>query len=181
MVIFPYCRPKLRNQKENNMNEIIEQLEKIVAEYEETLSWKAGGSIVDKTAHVLGQYRKIADNAIYEAKRFLEDVKTQFKALEIVIEGLSSEGMNHSQKRVIANHLITMLRTMIDRIDTTEINYSTQMFDRYNFFRSHTPERKLYEDRANLSMALERNKREIEELKKKHPEIFNESDEDLPY
>lgn len=164
------------------MEEVLEQLNKIVADYEETLSYKSGGSVVDKTAHVLGQYRKIADNAIYEAKRFLEDVKTQFKALEIVIEGLSSEGMNHSQKRVIANHLITMLRTMVDRIDTTEINYSTQMFDRYNFFRSHTPERKLYEDRANLSLALEHQKIYIEDLKKKHPHIFEQQEnDDLPY
>lgn len=154
------------------MDNNLEQLETIVADYEKTLSWKRGGPIEDRVAHCLGQYRQIADNAIHEAKGFLEDVKTQFKALEIIIEGLTSEGLNHTHKRVIANHIITMLRGMVDKLDQAKYEYNTNVLERYNFFRSYTPERKLYEDRAALSQRVSQQDALLNELSKTYPEIF---------
>lgn len=153
---------------ENNL----EQLETIVSEFEKTLSWKRGGGLDERVQHCLSQYRQIADNAINEAKGFLEDVKTQFKALEIITEGLTSEGLNHTHKRVIANHIITMLRSMVDRLDQAKYEYNTQVLERYNFFRSHTPERKLYEDRAALSQRVTEQDTILNELSKTFPEIF---------
>lgn len=162
-------------------NEQIELLEKIISERESTLSYKVGGDLADRLSHVLRQFQSMADNSIFEMRRVLSDVKTQFKALEIIVEGLTSQGMNHSEKRVIANYMITMLRGMVDRIDQTDISYTSQTFERYNLFRSQTPERRLYEDRADLTRALEQNKQYLEDLKKKHPEIFKEEENDLPY
>jgi hypothetical protein len=161
------------------MEQNFDQFERVIAEYEQTLSYKVGGTLADRTAHVLSQYRQIADNAIFETKRYLEDTKTQFKALEIVLEGVSSEGMNHGQKRVIANHVISMLRSMADRIDTTEIDYNSRVFDRYNFYRTQTPERKLYEDRANLKMTLDRQTQFLKDLHEKWPQIFEKHE--LPF
>lgn len=157
---------------ENN----IEQLEKIVSEFEKTLTWKNGGSIDERVSHCLNQYRQIADKAINEAKGFLEDCKTQYKALEIITEGLTSEGLNHTHKRIIANHIITMLRSMVDRLDQAKYEYNTDILQRYNFFRSNTPERKLYEDRAMLSMRVQQQDAFINDLKGKHPDIFKELD-----
>lgn len=159
---------------ENN----IEQLEAIVSGFEKTLSWKNGGSIEERVSHCLNQYRQIADSAINEAKGFLEDSKTQYKALEIIVEGLTSEGLNHTHKRVIANHIITMLRSMVDRLDQTKYEYNTNILERYNFFRSNTPERKLYEDRAMLKQRVEQQDAFINDLKAKHPEIFAHNIED---
>jgi uncharacterized lipoprotein YehR (DUF1307 family) len=65
------------------------QLEKLIADHEANLSYKYGGDVVEKTSHVLRQYKSIADNAIYQAKQFVEDCKTQFNALIIVLEGLT--------------------------------------------------------------------------------------------
>jgi flagellin-specific chaperone FliS len=160
---------------ENNL----EQLETIVSEFENTLKWKRGGSIEERVSHCLNQYRQIADNAINEAKGFLEDSKTQYKALEIITEGLTSEGLNHTHKRIIANHIITMLRSMVDRLDQAKYEYNTNVLERYNFFRSNTPERKLYEDRANLSLRVQQQDAFINDLKGKHPDIFKDSD--LPF
>lgn len=157
------------------------QLEIILAEYEKTLSWKKGGDIEDRVSHCLSQYRSIADNAINEVKGFLEDVKTQFKALEIITEGLTSDGLNHGQKRTIANHIITMLRSMVDRLDQAKYDYNTQIIERYNFFRSNTPERKLYEDRAMLTQRVEQQNSFIADLKKNHPGIFQDMEDRIPF
>jgi len=165
---------------ENDQNS---EIEKLLAEYEKTLTWKSGGSVLERTQHCLDQYRNIANNGIYQNKTFLEDVKTQFKALEIITEGLTSDGLNHGQKRVIANHIITMLRRMVDKLDTVEYNYSVHSFERYNFFRSETPEKKLYEERANLSQVVRQQNEFINKLKEKFPLIYkdiNNSDE-IPF
>lgn len=156
--------------EENTNNQ--ENLLKIIAQYEETLSWKRSGSIEDRVDHVCGQYKSIADNSIFECKRVMEDVKTQFKALEMVVEGLSSDGMNHGQKRVIANHIITMLRSMVDRIDQYEYEYTTTHFERYNFFRSNTPERRLRESHREFKQKSEAQDKVLKTLKEVHPDIY---------
>lgn len=159
----------------------LEQLNQILSEFEKTLNWKRGGDLADRTNHVLSQYRQIVDNAIYKTKSFVEDVRIQFKALELITEGLSDSALNHGQKRVIANHIIRMLRDMVDRLSQMEYDYSAVNFERYNFFRSHTPEGKLYEDRNNLKHKAEQQERLLKELKEKHPDIFKDVTDDLPF
>lgn len=163
------------------MNINNDQLEKVLSEYEQTLDWKRSGEIEERVLHVLSQYRSIADNSIYETKRVMEDVKTQFKAIEIITEGLTDEGMNHTQKRVIANHIISTLRRCIDKLDGYEYKYSTQNFERYNFFRSSSPERKLHEERRELKSQNERQQKIIDEVKRKHPTIINEIETEIPF
>lgn len=159
-----------------------ERLDKIVSEFEATLSWKRGGSIDERVSHVLNQYRKIADNSIFETKRVMEDVKTQFKALEMIVEGLSSDGLNHGQKRTIANHIITMLRSMVDRIDRYEYKFETTSFERYNFFRSNTPEGRLREAHRELIHTSKRNEELLKRIKEKHPEIIAGADiDEIPF
>jgi len=130
----------------------------ILPQYESKLGWKMGGSIMERLSSILNSFDSVASNSVLQAKGFVEDCKTQFKALEIIMEGLTSEGMNHGQKRVIANHIITMLRGMVDHIDRLDWDYSTRTFERYNFFRSHSPERSLMEKYRDM-------KRELESLK----------------
>lgn len=162
--------------EEQNQTEIID---KMLADYEKNLSWKRGGSVVDRVSHCLSQYKQIADNAIWQAKSFLEDCKTQYKALEIITEGLTSQGLNHGQKRTIANHIITMLRSMVDKLDNADYTYTTNFIDRYNFFRSNTPEQRIYEERKELSDKVKRMEETISGLKQKHPEIF--PDDEIPF
>jgi len=164
--------------EENNQ---LQQLDKIVSEFEKTLSCKRGGDLSDRTNHVLSQYKQIADNAIGKTKSFAEDVRIQFKALEMITEGLTDGGMNHGQKRTIANHIIKMLRDMVDRLSQMEYEYSSITFERYNFFRSTTPEGKLYEDRNNLKRTVEQHEKMFAVLKEKHPEIMKEVADDLPF
>ena len=154
---------------------------KLIEEYEKTLSYRQGTSIDERVRHILKEYRQIADNAIYQAKNFAEDVKTQFKALEIITEGLTSGEMNHGQKRVIANHIIGMLRRMVDRLDSLSYEYNTNILERYNFFRSYTPERRLHEAHADLTRAHDRLNAWVENIKKKHPEIMNEPENEIPF
>ncbi len=83
------------------MENVTQQIEKILEEYEKDLSWKQSGELSDRFSHTLRQYKSIADNAIWEAKRFLEDVKTQFKAIELIVEGISGDGLNHGQTTIL--------------------------------------------------------------------------------
>lgn len=163
--------------EENNQ---IEQLDQIVSQFEKPLSWKRGGDISERTGHVLSQYKQIADNAIIKTKSFAEDVRIQFKALEMITEGLT-DSLNHGQKRTIANHIIRMLRQMVDRLSQMEYEYSAITFERYNFFRSQTPEGKLYEDRNQLKYKSEQQEKLINDLKEKHPEIFKGIADGLPF
>lgn len=156
-------------------------LDLILKPFEDTISWKKNGSIEDRVEHCLSQYRNLADNAIFECRGLVNDVKSQFKALEIVIEGLTSEGMNHGQKRVIANHLITMLRAMVDKLDNAKFEYNVGMLDRYNFFRTNTPERRLHEKLSQLSNTVSQQDAILNALGKKYPEIFKELDGTLPF
>lgn len=144
---------------------------KILPRYEEKLSHRRTGDLIDRIDHVLSEHQSISTSAIYKAKQFIEDVKTQFKALELVVEGIAGHG-NHTEKRVIANHVIKMLRDNIDRIDRIDWEYSTSIFERYNFFRSNSPERTLMEKYRDL-------KYEVERLKE---QCKNENgDQDLPF
>lgn len=158
------------------------ELDDVLKNYEGTLSWKTGGSVADRTRHCLSQYRSIADNAIFSAKAFAEDVRVQFKALEIIVEGLTSDGLNHSQKRTIANHIITMLRSMVDKVGQHEYNYSTDVFQRYNFFRSETPERRLLESLRDLKDKNKRDETFIKLIKEKYPDVIEKLNEDeIPF
>lgn len=133
---------------------------KVLPQYEEKLSHSRTGSLIDRIDHVLSEYNSIATNSIWKAKQFVEDVKTQFKALELVVEGITGHG-NHTEKRVIANHVIKMLRDNIDRIDRIDWEYSTGIFERYNFFRSQSPERSLMEKYRDLKYENERMKEKL--------------------
>lgn len=163
------------------MEHNIDQLLVIISEYEKKLNSKSGGDIADKLDHVLRSFNSIADNAIWQAKEFLEDSKTQYKALEIIVDGLTSDGMNHSQKRVIANHIITMLRSMVDKLDKCNYEYTTNIVDRYNFFRSTTPERRVYEERSRLSAMNKNHEAFITKLKEQHPDIYEKMKDELPF
>lgn len=163
------------------MEHKIDELLSIVSEYENDLSFKIAGDAADRVRHVLSQYKQIANNSIFEAKRFLEDAKTQFKALEIIIEGLTSEGMNHGQKRVIANHIITMLRSMVDKLDRIEYEYTTGIVEHYNFFRSSSPERKPYENQRQLKDRVSHFDALMRKLEEKYPEIARELSDEIPF
>lgn len=160
-------------------NKILETLEK----YERKLTWKNHGKLEERFQHVLSQFKSIADNAISECKRFMEDCKTQYKALEIITEGLTSDGLNHTHKRVIANHLISMLRSMVERLNRYEYEYSTISFDRYDFFRSESPEKRLYEERRELKMKTEQQEKMLEALQKVHPDIYKSltNQDEIPF
>jgi flagellin-specific chaperone FliS len=157
-----------------------QRIDTILKEYEDNLSFKWGGNTESRIRHTLSQYKQIADNAIWQAKQFLEDSKTQYKALEIIVEGLTDEGLNHGQKRVIANHIIRMLRSMVDKLDSVEYKYETNMLDRFNFFRSRTPESRLFEAHKEMKGKIEQQDALLKKLKEKHPEAFDESDE-IPF
>lgn len=144
----------------------------VLPHYEEKLSHRMSGDLMERMNHVLGQYDSIASSSVLRAKQFVEDVKTQFKALEIVVEGITGHG-NHTEKRVIANHVITMLRQMIDKIDRIDWEYSTQIFERYNYFRSHSPERSLMEKYRDMKYEPESLKQQLQQK--------NNGGEDLPF
>lgn len=145
---------------------------KILPQYEEKLSHVRAGDLIDRIDHVLSEHQSISTNSIWKAKQFVEDVKTQFKALELVVEGITGHG-NHSEKRVLANHVINLLRTNIDRIDKIDWEYSTGIFERYNFFRSQSPERTLLEKYRDVKSELDQIKAQIESKKN--------NGEDLPF
>lgn len=157
---------------EDNQIELFEGIKKTLEYHEKNLTWKKSGGLHDRIDHVLSQYKSIADNAIFECKRFMEDCKTQYKALEIITEGLTSDGMNHGQKRVIANHMIMMLRSMVEKLNNYTYEYSTTTFERYDFFRSNTPEKRLHEERNNLKQENEHSRKILKTLQEVHPEIF---------
>lgn len=144
---------------------------KVLPRYEEKISHRVAGNLIDRIDHVLSEYNSVATNSIWKAKQFIEDVKTQFKALELVVEGITGHG-NHTEKRVIANHVIVMLRSMVDRIDRIDWEYSTGIFERYNFFRSQSPERNLMEKYQDI-------KRELESLKSARKS--EDKGEELPF
>lgn len=146
-------------------------IEQIVERYEKTLNWRRGGDIEDRVEHCLSQMQSVADNAIHTAKVFLQDTKTQFKALEVILEGLSDSGLNHTHKRVIANHLITMLRSMVDRIDNTEYKYDFRMADRFNFYRSNVPENRLIEKHKEAKFRVLELERFVSQVKSKAPDL----------
>lgn len=133
----------------------------VLPQYEEKLSHKMGGNIVERINYTLRSFESAATDSIFRAKNFIDDVKTQFKALELMMEGLASDSLNHGQKRVIANHIITMIRSSVDRIDGINWEYSNTMFERINFFRSQSPEgnllrkyRELKENNTHLQSTL---------------------------
>jgi hypothetical protein len=168
-------------ERNTELTEVVDRLDAIVTRYEETLNWKRPGNMDERVQHVVSEYRSIADNSIFEVKRVHSDMKTHFKALEIITEGLTSEGLNHGQKRVIANHIITMLRSAVDKIDQYEYTYSAGNFERYNFFRTETPEKRLYQERNELKRRTEDQEKMLKTLKEKHPDTFKELEDNLPF
>lgn len=150
----------------------------ILPRYEEKLSYKMGGNIVERMEHVLKEFNSAAVNSIWKVKNFMDDVKTQFKALEIVVEGLTSEAYNHGQKRTIGNHVINMLRGMVDKIDRVNWDYSNSMYERYNYFRSDSPEGDLMKRYRELKDQNERLKQEFKNVVTKLPE---DQQTDLPF
>lgn len=167
---------------EDQLVDVANRLDEIVTKYEDTLDWKRAGDMADRVQHVVSQYRSVADNSIFEVKRIHSDTKTQFKALEIIIEGLTSDGMNHGQKRTIANYMITMLRGMVDKIDQYEYTYTTGNFERYNFFRSNAPEKRLLEDRRDLKRRVDAQEEILKKLREKHPDIIKSLEgDDIPF
>lgn len=147
-------------------------MNKILPQYEEKLSHRRAGDLIDRIDHVLSEHQSISTTSIWKAKQFIEDVKTQFKALELVVEGIAGHG-NHTEKRVIANHVVKMLRDNVDRIDKIDWEYSTGIFERYNFFRSQSPERSLMEKYRDLKYELDRLKGQLKDQ--------NNGGEDLPF
>lgn len=142
----------------------------VLPQYEEKLSYKNGGSIAERMQHVLHEFQQSASNSVYKAKNFIDDVKTQFKALELVVEGISSDGYNHTQKRIIANHVIYLLRNMVQKINQINFDYQYGIYERYDFFRSQTPEKELYRKYRELKEELEQYKN------KKVPDLINNSE-----
>lgn len=169
---------------EDNQIDLFEGIKKTLEHHEKNLTWKKSGEIHDRIDHVLSQYRSIADNAIFECKRFMEDCKTQYKALEIIAEGLTDSGLNHTHKRVIANHMISMLRNMVDKLNNYQYEYSTTAFQRYDFFRSQSPERKLHEERRELKQQKDWSDKVLKTLQEVHPDIYKsltQPHDDIPF
>jgi flagellin-specific chaperone FliS len=158
-----------------------ENLLKIIEQYEKDLTYSKSGDIADRLDHCLSEFRRIARNAIYQTKNFADDVKIQFKALEIITEGLTDEGLNHGQKRTIANHIIRMLRSMVDKLDQADYTFNQNVFERFNFFRSQTPERRLLEERNELSRKAKDQEEYFKKLKEKHPDLFKDEQDEIPF
>lgn len=154
------------------------ETQKIIHDYESKLSYRYGNSISEKLGHVLGQFNKVATEAAWKGKNFLEDVKTQFKAIELTLEGVTSEAYNHGQKRVIANHVINVIRNSIDRLDRTQFDYESRMYEHFNYFRSESPEGDLMKRYKNLKEENERLKQNFKHVVDKLPE---EQKDDLPF
>lgn len=158
-----------------------DKLLKLLEQYEKDISYKKSGDIADRMDHVLSEYQSNARNSLYTVKNFAEDVKTQFKALEIITEGLTDEGLNHTQKRVIANHMIHMFRKMVDRLDNADFDFHSGIFERFNYFRSNSPERRLFEERKEHKRRLEEQDALLKKLKEKHPEIMESLENEIPF
>lgn len=163
------------------MEQDMQLWDKLLKQYEEPLTSRRTGDIMERVDHILRSYKSIADNALNEARGYLEETKTLFKALEIVLEGLTADGMNHGQKRVIANHLISLLRSMGDKLDQAKYEYNLSLLDRYNFWRTNTPERRLYEERADLKRTVEIQENQLKYIKDKYPEVYERLAGDLPF
>jgi hypothetical protein len=154
------------------------RLQQVIANYEARLTYHRGGDISEKMDYVLHEFHKAATEAAWKGKNFLEDVKTQFKALEIALEGVTSEAYNHGQKRVIANHVINILRSNVDRIDRVKWDYQNSMYEHFNYFRSESPEGDLLKRYKSLKEENDRLKQNMELAKAKIPEEFKD---DLPF
>lgn len=142
----------------DNWNRFLLDLDKFLPHYEAKLSYRVSGSPIDRIHNVLRQFETTASTSIFKAKDFIDDAKTQFKALELVVEGISYDGYNHTQKRVIANHVVNLLRNMVQRINQIDFEYSSGMYERYDFFRSQSPEKELYRKYNELKQELEQYK-----------------------
>lgn len=153
-------------------------LEKMIAQYEDKLPSRWGGNIAERLAHVLSNFNAAATEATWKGKNFLDDVKTQFKAIELTIEGLTSEAYNHGQKRVIANHVINVIRNCIDRIDRTQFDFQNRMYEHFNYFRSESPEGDLMKRYKALK---EENERLKGDLKAATDLLPLELKDDLPF
>lgn len=153
-------------------------LQKVVSEYESKLSYRYGNHISERLNHVLGQFNKVATEAAWKGKNFLEDVKTQFKAIELTLEGVTSEAYNHGQKRVIANHVISIIRNNIDKIDRTQFDYESRMYEHFNYFRSESPEGDLMKRYKTLKEENERLKGSVKAM---HEKLPDELKDDLPF
>lgn len=154
-------------------------MDHLIKQYEEKLSYRMGNNISGRLGHVLSQFNKAATESAWKGKNFLEDVKTQFKAIELTLEGLTSEAYNHGQKRVIANHVINVIRQSIDRIDRTKFDYSNSMYDHFNYFRSESPEGDLLKRYRDLKEENDRLKQGIAEANNKLPD--DQKIPDLPF
>lgn len=163
--------------------ELLQKISAVINEYESKLTHKSGGNELDRVSHCLREYRSISDNAIWKAKEFVEDVKTMFKALEMIIEGISGDGMNHGQKRVIANHCIQIIRSNVDRINKMDFEYSSNIFDRFDFFRSQTPEKRLYEKNREMETRIGEAQIFIDKLKSMFPDAIKKIEQEtyLPF
>ena len=153
-------------------------LDKMLSQYEEKLQFRVGGNICERLAHVLGKFNAAANEGAWKGKLFLEDVKVQFKAIELTIEGLTSEAYNHGQKRVIANHVINVIRSCIDRIDRTKFDYEFSMYKDFNYFRSESPEGDLMKRYKTLKEENDQLKHNYKAMHEKLPE---ELKDDLPF
>lgn len=142
----------------------------LLPEFEKKLTYKRAGDICERIHHVLSSFDSIAANAIIQAKNYSEDFKVMLKGFEMIIEGIGDSG-NHSQKRVIANHCISMIRQAIDKINRIDWEYSDSLFDRYDYFRSTAPEKTLLEKYRDL-------KQENERLKTNNGQLVNMIPED---
>ncbi len=151
---------------------------KAITDYESKMTSRYGGNLTERLYYVLEHFNSAATDSIWKGKNFLGDVKTQFKALELTLEGVTSEAYNHGQKRVIANHVINMLRGMVDRIDRVQWDFSSGMYDNYNYFRSETPEGDLMKRYRSLKEENERLKGNFKALNEKLPD---ELKDDLPF
>lgn len=147
----------------------------VLPRFEAKLNHRMGGNISERINHVLNELESSATNSVFRAKNFLDDIKTQFKALELVVDGISSDQYNHSQKRVIANHVINMLRDMVDRINKVEFNYSYGIYERFDFFRSDRPEKELYRKYRELKDELDHYKKDT------RPHDLEDKNEPLPF
>lgn len=162
-------------------DQLYASIEVVIKEYEKKISYSTSGSLEDRLRHTLRELDKVATNTVWKTKNFLDDSKSQFKALIIVIEGLTDEGMNHGQKRVIANHVISMLRRFVDKIDNQDHLFSSDIYDRFDFYRTDTPEKRLREERHRLKEKSDNQEKLLDELKKRYPETFKEIEDQLPF
>jgi hypothetical protein len=154
------------------------RIDHMLKDYESKLSYRMGSEMSERIAHILSTFNKAATEGAWKGKNFLEDVKTQFKAIELSLEGVTSEAYNHGQKRVIANHVINMLRSFVDRIDRVQWDFSSRMYEHFDYFRSESPEGDLMKRYRTLKEENDRLRQNIELAKSKLPD---EVKDDLPF